>query len=80
MLKRAYVTGATLRHRSVAEKARLATEIERRVWPWITAGTVSPQVGLVVPLERAADAHRALSAGEVIGKAVLVTAAGIAGE
>jgi hypothetical protein len=31
-----------------------------------------PQVGLTVALERAADAHHALEAGEVIGKAVLV--------
>ena len=72
-LKRAYVTGATLRHRSIPEKGRLAGEIERRVWPWVARGTVLPQVGLTVPLADAAAAHRALAAGEVVGKAVLVT-------
>lgn len=72
MLKRAYVTGATLRHRTIADKGRLAGEIERRVWPWIKRGMLCPQVGLTVPLERAADAHRALESGDVIGKAVLV--------
>ena len=71
MLKRAYITGATLRHRTIADKGRLAGEIERRVWPWIERGVLRPQIGLTVPLERAAEAHRALEAGEVIGKVVL---------
>ena len=72
MLKRAYITGATLRHRTIAEKGRLAGEIERRVWPWVDRGALRPQIGLTLPLERAAEAHRALEAGEVIGKVVLV--------
>lgn len=71
MMKRAFITGATLRHRTIADKGRLANEIERRVWPWIARGALRPQVGLTVPLERAADAHRALAAGEFIGKAIL---------
>lgn len=72
MLKRAYITGATLRHRTIADKGRLAGEIERRVWPWVERGALRPQVGLTFPLERAADAHRTLEASEVIGKVVLV--------
>jgi NADPH2:quinone reductase len=35
------------------------------------AGELRVQVGAVFPLERAADAHRALEAGQVTGKAVL---------
>lgn len=72
MLKRAYITGATLRHRTIADKGRLADEIERRVWPWVERGALRPQIGLTVPIERAADAHCALEASEVIGKVVLV--------
>jgi putative PIG3 family NAD(P)H quinone oxidoreductase len=72
MLKRAYITGATLRHRTIADKGRLAGEIERRVWPWVERGALRPQVGMTFPIERAADAHRALEASEVIGKVVLV--------
>ena len=71
MMKRAYITGATLRHRSIAEKGRLADEIERRVWPWVARGALRPQVGRIVALENAAEAHRALAAGEVIGKVIL---------
>jgi NADPH:quinone reductase len=36
------------------------------------AGDLRVQVGATFPLEQAADAHRALEAGQVIGKAVLV--------
>lgn len=39
------------------------------------AGELRIQVGATFPLERAADAHRALEAGEVIGKAVLTMGA-----
>jgi NADPH2:quinone reductase len=35
------------------------------------AGELRVEVGATFPLERAADAHRALEAGEVVGKAVL---------
>jgi NADPH2:quinone reductase len=35
------------------------------------AGELRVAVGATFPLERAADAHRALEAGEVVGKAVL---------
>jgi NADPH:quinone reductase len=36
------------------------------------AGDLRVQVGATFPLERAADAHRALEAGQVMGKAVLI--------
>jgi NADPH2:quinone reductase len=73
MMKRATITGATLRHRSIADKGRLAAEIEKRVWPWVASGALKPQVGGTFPLAKAGDAHRALAAGEIIGKAILTT-------
>ncbi|HEY4032307.1 MAG TPA: NAD(P)H-quinone oxidoreductase, partial [Caulobacteraceae bacterium] len=42
MQKRALVTGSTLRPRDADEKARLAAEVERVVWPWIASGQVRP--------------------------------------
>ena len=71
MLRRAVVTGSTLRHRSVADKGRVAELLRLRVWPLIERGRIAPVVDRVVPLERAAEAHRALEAGETIGKVVL---------
>ncbi|WP_421739262.1 NAD(P)H-quinone oxidoreductase [Caulobacter sp.] len=71
MQKRAVITGSTLRPRSADEKARLAGEIERVVWPWIAAGKLKPIVDATFPLEQAARAHAHLEAGEHVGKVVL---------
>ncbi|HEY0934996.1 MAG TPA: zinc-binding dehydrogenase [Trebonia sp.] len=46
-------------------------EILERVAPHFDTGELKIQVGATFPLERAADAHRALEAGEILGKAVL---------
>jgi NADPH2:quinone reductase len=71
MRKRATITGSTLRPRDADEKARLAAEVERVVWPWIAAGKLRPVVDHAFPLEEAAAAHAALEAGQVVGKLVL---------
>jgi putative PIG3 family NAD(P)H quinone oxidoreductase len=71
MLKRLVVTGSTLRPRSADEKARLAAEVERVVWPWIAAGKVKPVIDKVFPLAQAAEAHAYLESGAHVGKVVL---------
>jgi len=71
MQKRAVITGSTLRPRDADEKARLAGEVERVVWPWIAAGKVKPIVDATFPLSDAAKAHAHLEAGEHLGKVVL---------
>ena len=73
MQKRAVLTGSTLRPRPADEKARLAAEIERVVWPWIAAGKLKPVIDATFPLEEAAAAHAHLEAGEHVGKVVLLT-------
>lgn len=72
MQKRAVITGSTLRPRPADEKARLAAEVERTVWPWIAAGKLTPIVDATFPLADAAKAHAHLEAGEHVGKVVLV--------
>ena len=76
MRRRLTLTGSTLRGRSVAEKAAIARDLEQHVWPLLASGRVAPVIDAVLPLDQAAEAHRRLEAGEVIGKIVLVTAAG----
>ena len=71
--RRLTITGSTLRPRTVAEKGSIARALEREVWPLLERGDVKPIVHAEFPLERAADAHRELEAGRVIGKLILVT-------
>jgi NADPH:quinone reductase len=72
MLKRLTLTGSTLRSRSNEEKARLAREVERVVWPWIEAGKVKPVIDSTFPLADAEAAHARLQSGAHAGKIVLV--------
>ena len=71
MQRRLTLTGSTLRNRSVAEKAAIARDLEKHVWPLLASGTVKPIIDRTLPLEQAAEAHRLLESGEVVGKIVL---------
>jgi putative PIG3 family NAD(P)H quinone oxidoreductase len=72
MRRRLTITGSTLRPRSPEEKGQIARALEQKVWPLIEDGRVKPIVHARFPLERAADAHAMMEAGEHIGKILLV--------
>ena len=69
--KRAAVHATSLRARPAAEKAAIVAAVRARVWPWGEAGAVRPVIDTVLPLERAADAHRVLEASRHVGKVLL---------
>lgn len=71
MMKRAYITGTTLRHRSADQKARIAKEIVSILWPLVEGGHVAPIVNRVFALRDAIEAHRLLESGDNAGKIVL---------
>jgi NADPH2:quinone reductase len=70
--QRLTLTGSTLRPRTPDEKGVIARDLEARVWPLLAQGTVAPVVHRTFPLAGAAEAHRQLESGNVIGKVVLV--------
>ncbi|HZX81413.1 MAG TPA: NAD(P)H-quinone oxidoreductase, partial [Lysobacter sp.] len=72
MRKRAVLTGSTLRPRDADEKARLAAEVERVVWPWVADGRLRIVVDRTFPLAQAAQAHAFLESGRHTGKVVLL--------
>ncbi|PZE81715.1 NAD(P)H-quinone oxidoreductase [Curtobacterium sp. MCBD17_032] len=71
MRKRASVSGTTLRARPAAEKAEIVAAVRRDVWPFVEDGRVRPVVDTVLPLADAAEAHRRLASGDVVGKLLL---------
>ncbi|MFD2263749.1 NAD(P)H-quinone oxidoreductase [Lacibacterium aquatile] len=71
MLKRLTLTGSTLRARPVAAKGAIAKALKEKVWPLFEAGRIKPVIHSVLPLEKAAEAHRELEDGRHIGKIVL---------
>lgn len=73
MRKRLVLTGSTLRARDNAFKSLVADELSRNVWPFVQSGQLRPVMDQSLPLERAADAHARMDAGDHVGKIVLVT-------
>jgi NADPH2:quinone reductase len=72
--KRLTVLGTALRGRPVDGphgKAEIVDAVVESVWPLIAAGRVRPVIGARYPIELAAEAHRALAAGETHGKVLL---------
>lgn len=72
MLKRLTHTGATLRSRPVADKAKIAHALEEKVWPLLAAGRVKPLIYRTFPLAEAAAAHALMESSAHIGKIVLL--------
>jgi putative PIG3 family NAD(P)H quinone oxidoreductase len=71
MLKRLTYTGSTLRTRPAAFKARVAQELESRVWPLIEEGRIKPVVRATFDLAQAAQAHALMESSGHVGKIVL---------
>ncbi len=74
MMGRKTITGSTLRARPVAIKAAIAAALEEHVWPMIESGKIKPEIEKVLPLSSAAEAHRLLEDGKIVGKIVLTVA------
>jgi putative PIG3 family NAD(P)H quinone oxidoreductase len=76
MRKRAAVHATTLRSRPATGpggKAEIVAAVRHEVWPDVERGVVRPIIDRRLPMSRAADAHRAVEAGEHIGKVLLLT-------
>ncbi|NDK31140.1 NAD(P)H-quinone oxidoreductase [Nesterenkonia haasae] len=69
--RRLHVSATTLRGRPDEEKAEIVTAVAENVWPMVADGRIAPVVHTVLPMKDAAEAHRMLGRGEVIGKLVL---------
>ena len=71
MRRRLTITGSTLRPQSVAQKARIAEELRREVWPLLASGRLRPVMDREFALEDASEAHALLESNAVLGKIVL---------
>jgi putative PIG3 family NAD(P)H quinone oxidoreductase len=71
--KRGSVHATSLRARPPAEKAAIVAAVREHVWPLIAARRVVPVVDRILPLNEAPEAHRAMQAGQHVGKILLAT-------
>lgn len=71
ILKRALITGSTMRSRNDAEKGEIAQQLIQNVWPLLESGKCKPVIYRVVKFEDVQTAHKLLEAGNHIGKVIL---------
>jgi putative PIG3 family NAD(P)H quinone oxidoreductase len=71
MRRRISLISTALRSRPAAQKAAIVTAFGADVVPGLASGRVAAVVDRVLPLTQAAEAHRLIEAGEVVGKVVL---------
>ena len=71
MLKRITFTGSTLRPRTVAQKAAIAQDLLKDVWPLLESGKVKPVIHATFPLKDAKLAHQLMESSKHIGKIML---------
>jgi putative PIG3 family NAD(P)H quinone oxidoreductase len=71
MIKRLTFTGSTLRPRTVAQKAAIAQDLLKHVWPLLESGKVKPVIHATFPLKDAKLAHQLMESSKHIGKIML---------
>jgi len=72
--RRLTLTGSTLRPRTAAFKAEIASALRAHIWPLIEQGKVRTNICGTFPLDQANEAHALLEANKQIGKIVLIVA------
>ncbi len=70
--RRLTISGSTLRPRPIAFKGAIAQSLRAKVWPWIEAGRIKPEIYQTFPAAEAAQAHALMESNQHIGKLVLV--------
>ena len=71
MMRRLSIMGSTLRPRSMEEKAAIAADLLKNVWPLFGTGALKSFVFKCFPLEEVVAAHQLLESSRHIGKLVL---------
>jgi putative PIG3 family NAD(P)H quinone oxidoreductase len=71
MVKRLTHTGSTLRPRTTEFKAKIASELEARIWPLLASREIAPVMDMIFPLKDAWRAHERMEEGGHVGKIVL---------
>ncbi|MGL4768406.1 MAG: NAD(P)H-quinone oxidoreductase [Formosimonas sp.] len=71
MAKELVVTGSFLRRQNRVQKAQIADDLRRMVWPHLASGRIRPMVDSVFSVQEAELAHERLRQRQNIGKVIL---------
>jgi NADPH2:quinone reductase len=71
MTRRLTITGSTMRPRTTAQKAAIATALRENVWPVLAHGRCGPAIFATFPLAEAPAAHALMESSAHVGKIML---------
>jgi NADPH:quinone reductase-like Zn-dependent oxidoreductase len=71
MAKRGTIMSTTLRARPAEQKASIVAAVADSVWPLVDTGALRPVIYQELPMARADEAHRLMTASTHTGKIVL---------
>lgn len=71
MLKDLTIKASRLRPRTAAQKAKIAQQLYRSLWPSLEKGKIKPVIDRIYPFSQASEAHEYMESGKHIGKIVL---------
>jgi len=71
LMKRATMTGSTLRRLTVTEKSNCFAAVNEQVMPAIVAGAIQPVIDSIFPLKDALAAQEHMASGAHAGKILL---------
>ena len=71
LVKRLKLMGSTLRSRPVEEKARIADELRKHVWPLFFQGKLTHIIDSTFPITATDEAHKKLASNTTTGKIIL---------
>lgn len=72
LAKQGSIAATALRSRPVEQKTAIVRGVREEVWPLVESGAIQPVIHERLPMDRAADAHRLVEAGDNLGKVLLV--------
>ena len=70
--KRIYITGSTLRPRTVKEKGKIAKNVKKLCWSLFENKTIKPIIYKTFNLKDACKAHKLMESSKHIGKIILI--------
>lgn len=71
MLKRLIYTGSTLRSRPESFKTAIAQSLQAHVWPLFADGQLQANTHVILPFEKASDAHKLMESAQHRGKILM---------
>ncbi len=71
LFKNLTIMGTTLRSKTLAQKAHIASDLKKHIWPLLENGKIKPIIDSVFTVDDVENAHKLMESSQHIGKIIL---------